>query len=235
MRSNLKKCIAVSGAGGGIGFAMVNQLLNQGYHVIAITRNILKFDELLIEFKDRLTVWELDFLSDDLGKKIAEFIRKISHIDVLINNAGLLINKSFVETSPEEIQQLVAVNYTGTLELTKSFIPLLRKSAKGHVVNISTMGAVQGSAKFSGLSVYASSKAAICTFTEVMAEEYKQENIHFNCLALGSVETSMFNKAFPGFQASQSAEKVADFIIDFALNRRDMFNGKIISVAADTP
>lgn len=231
----MQKKIVVSGAGGGIGFAMVQRFLDMNCEVVAITRNRDKFSELLNQFENSLMVIELDFLDEKYEAVLVEKLSDIQKIDVLVNNAGLLINKPFEKFTTEEIQKLVTVNYMGTLQLTKSCLPALKESEEAHVVNISTLGAVQGSVKFPGLSIYASTKAAICTFTEVMAEENKNEGIHFNCLALGSVETPMFNDAFPGQRASIGAEKAADFIVDFAINKRDMFNGKILTVASNTP
>ena len=231
----MPKKIVVSGAGGGIGFALVQRFLNLGCQVVAITRNRNKLNELSNQFGNALSIIQVDFLLENFEASLSDKLIDIQQIDVLINNAGLLINKPFEEFTSEEIQKLVTVNYSGTIQLTRNCLLALKKSDKAHVVNISTMGAVQGSMKFAGLSIYASTKAAICTFTEVMAEEYKTQNIHFNCLALGSVETSMFNDAFPGQKANMEPDKAADFIVDFALHKRDVFNGKILPVATNTP
>ena len=97
------------------------------------------------------------------------------------------------------------------------------------------MGAVQGSAKFPGLAYYSASKAAIANLTECLAEEYKEHNTAFNCLALGSANTEMFNEAFPGYKAAVSAQEMADLISDFAVNGQKYFNGKIIPVSVNTP
>ncbi|PLX21642.1 MAG: short-chain dehydrogenase [Salinivirgaceae bacterium] len=227
--------VVISGAGGGIGINLVDQLLNEGCEVIAITRNALKVSTQKEKFGDLLKVIEIDFLQNNFIEILDTQKHEFHNVDILINNAGLLINKPFEEFSMVEIQKLISVNYSAALAITQNCIPGLKKSDRAHVVNISTMGAVQGSVKFPGLSIYASTKAAICTFTEVMAEEYKNEGIHFNCLALGSVDTDMFNHAFPGQHAASSPIEIAKFIVDFSLNKRELFNGKIIPVAAQTP
>jgi NAD(P)-dependent dehydrogenase (short-subunit alcohol dehydrogenase family) len=97
------------------------------------------------------------------------------------------------------------------------------------------MGGVQGSAKFAGLSAYSSSKAALCTLTECLAEELKLENISVNCLALGAVQTEMLSKAFPGYRAPLSASEMAEFIVQFARSGHYYFNGKILPVSSTTP
>jgi 3-oxoacyl-[acyl-carrier protein] reductase len=112
-------------------------------------------------------------------------------------------------------------------------IPKMRIGS--HVVNISSMGGVQGSVKFSGLSAYSSSKGALITLTELLAEEYKDSGISFNVLALGAVQTEMLAEAFPGYQAPISALEMADYIYDFSINGSKLFNGKIIQVSSSTP
>jgi 3-oxoacyl-[acyl-carrier protein] reductase len=97
------------------------------------------------------------------------------------------------------------------------------------------MGGIQGSSKFPGLAAYSSSKGALITLTEMLAEEYKESNISFNALALGAVQTEMLAEAFPGYQASTTAREMARFIADFALNGHQFFNGKVLPVAHSTP
>jgi NAD(P)-dependent dehydrogenase (short-subunit alcohol dehydrogenase family) len=106
---------------------------------------------------------------------------------------------------------------------------------EGHVVSISSMGGVQGSVKFPGLSAYSSSKGAIITLTELLAEEYKETGPSFNVLALGSVQTEMLEEAFPGFKAPLSATEMAQYIMDFSLTGNKFYNGKILQVSSTTP
>jgi 3-oxoacyl-[acyl-carrier protein] reductase len=94
---------------------------------------------------------------------------------------------------------------------------------------------VQGSVKFSGLSAYSSSKAALVCVTECLAEELREKNISINCLALGAVQTEMLNEAFPGYKAPVSPSEMAGFIADFCLNAHKFINGKIIPVSLSTP
>ncbi|HTX88115.1 MAG TPA: SDR family oxidoreductase, partial [Bacteroidales bacterium] len=96
-------------------------------------------------------------------------------------------------------------------------------------------GGVQGSKKFSGLSAYSASKGALAVLTEVLAEELAEREIRVNCLALGSAQTEMFEKAFPGLKAQLSAHQMAQFIADFAVNTGKYFNGKIIPVSVSVP
>jgi len=121
------------------------------------------------------------------------------------------------------------------IAILQKIFPLLDKEKKCHVVNIGSMGGVQGSVKFPGLSIYSSSKAALANLTECLAEEYGGQNIFINCLALGSVQTEMLESAFPGYIAQVSAGEMANYIVNFSLQEPMYMNGKIISVSNSTP
>ena len=97
------------------------------------------------------------------------------------------------------------------------------------------MGGIQGSMKFAGLAAYSSSKGALITLSELLAEEYKEQGIAFNVLALGAVQTEMLQEAFPGYQAPISAKNMADYIGNFALTGNKFYNGKVLQVSSSTP
>ena len=117
--------------------------------------------------------------------------------------------------------------------LTKFLVK--RMNDRSNVVNISSVGGVEGTLKFPGLAAYSSRKGALNILTEMLAEEYKDHGIHFNSLALGSVQTKMLNKAFPGFKASTSALEMAKYIYDFSMEGYKLINGKVISISSTTP
>jgi NAD(P)-dependent dehydrogenase (short-subunit alcohol dehydrogenase family) len=169
---------------------------------------------------------QLKFLVDHIN---AEF----SIVDILINNAGVLVNKSFSDLKDDEIRLMMEINYFAPVFLTRTLLPLMRKGS--HILNISSMGGFQGSTKFNGLSCYSASKAAIASFTECLANELSGTGISVNCLALGSVQTEMLAEAFPGYEAPVSANDMGKFISYFAINGNKFFNGKILPVALSTP
>jgi NAD(P)-dependent dehydrogenase (short-subunit alcohol dehydrogenase family) len=112
-------------------------------------------------------------------------------------------------------------------------IPFLKQGS--HVVTISSMGGIQGSLKFPGLAAYSSSKGAVITLSELLAEEYKEQGIAFNVLALGAVQTEMLEEAFPGYQAPTSAKEMAEYICDFSLTGNTYYNGKVLQVSSTNP
>ena len=151
----------------------------------------------------------------------------------MINNAGSLINRPFAQTTLEDFKNVYNTNVFGVAELTRRVIPFMGSS--GHVVNISSMGGVQGSAKFAGLSAYSSSKGALITLTELLAEEYKDTGPSFNVLALGAVQTEMLEAAFPGYKAPMSAKDMAAYIFEFSKTGQQFYNGKLLQVSSSTP
>jgi NAD(P)-dependent dehydrogenase (short-subunit alcohol dehydrogenase family) len=175
-----------------------------------------------------------DLSSPESIKNAVDFINdKFSSVDILINNAGQLINKPFNKTSFTDFEFVYKVNVFGVAEL----IRLLLKSfnSPAHIINISSIGGIAGSSKFSGLSAYSSSKGALNILTEMLYEEFKESDITINTLALGAVQTEMLNNAFPGYKAPLSAKEMAEFILEFSLNGFKFFNGKIIPVSISNP
>jgi short-subunit dehydrogenase len=222
------KTIVVTGTSSGIGNEICIQAAKLNYKVISISRNIepLKgingIDSYIVDITD---IKSIKNFIDDLRNRDLK-------IDILINNAGQLSNELFGETSYESFKQTFDVNVFGLAEITRSLIPFINKS--GHVINISSIGGVNGSKKFPGLSVYSSSKAAVIALTEVLAEEYS-EGPSFNVLALGAVQTKMLKEAFPDYEAQTKPGEMAKYIIDFAINGNNLFNGKLISVSNSNP
>jgi NAD(P)-dependent dehydrogenase (short-subunit alcohol dehydrogenase family) len=171
------------------------------------------------------------------GKTYSIFTEHVSSVfsivDILINNAGSLVNKRFTDLSDAEVRQMMEINYFTPVSLIRSLLPLMRKGS--HIVNISSMGGFQGSAKFEGLSCYSASKAATACLTECLASEFSEYGISVNCLAPGSVSTEMLSEAFPGYKAPVSAKEMGNFVAWFALEGGKLFNGKILPVALTTP
>jgi NAD(P)-dependent dehydrogenase (short-subunit alcohol dehydrogenase family) len=158
----------------------------------------------------------------------------VSRIDILVNNAGTLINKPFGQISPEEITHTFEINYMAPALLIKNLLPQL-KQGQAHIINICSVGGIQGSMKFAGLSHYSASKSALAVLTECLAQEYKKEKLTFNALALGAVQTDMLTEAFPNYKAPVTPEQMGEFIANFAISGKEFFNGKILPVSLSTP
>ncbi len=229
--------IIITGASRGIGYATTLELAkNPAHHIYVLSRNATALNALAAEGVKRYghrNIHPITFDLKEVGNIQAQL--DIKQLDVLIHNAGTLLNKPFEETTRDDWQHVFEVNVFGVAYLTQALLPLLQASPSAHVVNVSSMGGVQGSSKFPGLSVYSASKAALATLTECLAEEYKETNIRFNCLALGAVQTEMLAEAFPGYQAPLTSAEMAEYFAFFSLKGHRFYNGKVLPVAVSTP
>ena len=229
--------ILITGASKGIGYELCRRFIENGDHnIIAISRTAINFDEHinLINSKHNFSHIKLDLTETNFKEHLLpKIVEKLQNIDIIINNAGLLINKPFFELSDDDYDNMFDVNVKSAFRLIRDLLPVINKGA--HIVNISSMGGFQGSAKFPGLSLYSASKGALAILTECLAEELKDKGISSNALALGAVQTEMLSTAFPDYRAPLSAAEMADYIYDFALNGHKYFNGKILPVSVSTP
>ena len=226
------KNIVITGTSRGIGLELVKGFAAQGHQILALSRNSEPIRKLSLPNVVSLSC-DLSEISD--YNKVEDFINHSNwgHVDILINNAGAILNKPFAETNFEDFESVYKTNVFGVAEMTRILLPFMIKQS--HVVTISSMGGVQGSAKFPGLAAYSSSKGAVITLTELLAEEYKESGPSFNVLALGAVQTEMLEEAFPGFNANVTAEGMAQYIMQFSISGHQMYNGKILQVSNSTP
>jgi NAD(P)-dependent dehydrogenase (short-subunit alcohol dehydrogenase family) len=223
------KNVVITGTSRGIGYALALQFANAGHNVLALSR---KMPQELLEHEN-ITCLSAD-LAEGNTTPVSDFISASwGHVDVVIHNAGALILKPFEQITAAEFEYIYKVNVFGIAALNRAVLPFMQVG--GHVVSISSMGGVQGTMKFAGLSAYSSSKGAVTIMSELLAEEYKDKGISFNVLALGAVNTEMLQEAFPGYIAPLQAAEMADYIYNFSLTGNKYFNGKVLQVSSSTP
>ncbi len=229
--------IVITGASSGIGRETAIRLSeNQENKIYAIARN----RKALITLSEAAGNKNIIPVAMDIASgrsSLSELRNRLEkeggRVDILINNAGHLVNKPFEDHTEADITESVSVNFTAAARLMAELLPLMASGS--HVVNIGSMGGFQGSLKFPGLAWYSATKGALAVLTECLAAEYAERGISFNCLCPGAVQTEMFQKAFPGFSAPLSPADMAAFIADFAVNGNRFFNGKILPVAVSVP
>ena len=232
--------IIITGASSGIGFEAVIELALSGKHkVLALARSQEKLERLLeiahnLNPEGVIYAIAFDIVHDDYDS-LQQFIASNfdNRVDILINNAGVLFNKPFTELFETDFVEMLQSNFIGHVRMIQGVINLMPPGS--HIVNIGSMGAYQGSAKFSGLSAYSASKAALHTLTECLAQEFTPNDVKVNCLALGSAQTEMLEKAFPGYESPVMAFQMGKYIADFAVSGHQFFNGKVLPVALTTP
>jgi len=230
--------VVVTGASSGIGFELVKKLIaNKNVErVIGIARRKERLDQ-LVQFASESGRPDVFVpIAQDIRTLTEEiFTPHLSRVDVLVNNAGKLINKPFAKLTNQDFLSIYEVNVFAPAQLIQLLKPMMGGENASHIVNIGSMGGFQGASKFAGLSAYSSSKSAIAGLTECLAEEFKEDNIKVNCLAFGAVQTEMLEKAFPDFQASLSAKQMAAYVSEFAIKGHIYYNGKVLPVSSSTP
>jgi NAD(P)-dependent dehydrogenase (short-subunit alcohol dehydrogenase family) len=227
----MKKNVVIAGSSRGIGFELVKKFADDGHQVVALSRNIEPLQQLN---SPQVRAMSCDIADEKSVKDVVKHIKfNWDSIDILINNAGKFLKQDFSKTRLKDVKSVYETNVFGVFNLTHQLMPYMQSHA--HVLTISSMGGVQGSVKFPGLAAYSSSKAAVITLTELLAEEYKKEGPAFNVLALGAVQTEMLEEAFPGVQAPNSAEEMADYIKHFSETGHKFYNGKLLQVSSSTP
>jgi len=232
--------IIITGASQGIGNAVVKKLAQDSKnHIVAISRNAEKLNKLVEdcrEINSDSNVYPIPFdlassnYAFDLLPKILE---KFDTVDILVNNAGYLVKKEFFDLTDEDFDQAFNINVKTVFKLSRALLPNFKSGT--HIINVGSMGGIQGSAKFPGLSLYSAAKGAVAVLSEAMAEEFKDRGISVNCLAFGAVQTEMLEQAFPGYQAPISPDQIANFVAEFCVNGNKFFNGKILPVSISTP
>lgn len=231
--------IIITGASSGIGFETALEFsLDIKNKVVCIARSADKLRKLLeiargITPECTLFPVAFDLVNDDYNALVPFIKERLGTVDILINNAGALINKPFMETTETDMAEMLEYNVMSHFKITRYLLPLMQSGA--HIVNIGSMGGFQGSVKFPGLAAYSASKAALHTLSECLALELSETGVKVNCLALGSAQTEMLEAAFPGYESPVLAFEMGKYIADFARSGHKFFNGKVLPVAATTP
>lgn len=229
------RTVCITGCGRGLGYDLIQSFLKDtSFHVAAVTRNAEGLKEKLksTTTDNRVTVIEADISTNEGRDTIYRDLINLPELGYLIHNAGKLLYKPFADIEEMELTDIYKINVFAPFLLTQKLLPLMRTT---HTISISSVGGVEGSLKFPGLSAYSTSKAALNCLTEMLSEEFKETTNVFNCLALGSIGTEMFNTAFPGATASSTSQDMADYIVSFAVNAPNIMRGKIISLSLSNP
>ena len=227
--------IILNGGTRGIGKEVVIRLAQDINNQILVTgRNEKAMNSLSASYKNVRSLTLDMALFDGQQEKFRETVSNhFRSVDILINIAGAIIVKEFLKMTNDEARIMMETNFFGPATLIRVLQPFMPSGS--HIVNISSMGGFQGSTKYTGLSYYSASKAALACLTECIANEFREFGIHVNCLALGAVQTEMLEAAFPGYKAPLDAKQMAEFISSFALTGHKFFNGKILPVAVGNP
>lgn len=230
----MSKIVIVTGASRGIGYEICKNLAKDKHHAIGVARSEDLLNELEQTNPKYIHALPTDLTDQESVKRLVKNIKeKFEQVDILINNAGALVNKPFKDLSLNDWRSQIESNLISAVHISRELLPHFSNGS--HIVNISSMGGFQGSTKFPGLSAYSVSKGALSILTECLAAELGDRNIKANALCLGAVQTEMLEEAFPGMEAPVSPKEMGEYITDFALNGAKLYNGQILPVTLDDP
>ena len=192
------KTAIITGSSQGIGLETATTLHAAGANVVinyfadGEGKNKALADAVVAELGDRSMAAAADVRKpDELAAMVAGAVEKFGSLDIVVNNAGILRDKSFKKMSNEDWQAVIDTNLTGVFNSCKAAIESL--SENGTIVNVSSLSAVTG---FFGQANYATAKAGVMTFTKVLSKELARKNIRVNAIAPGVVDTEM-GKSIP--------------------------------------
>ena len=248
-----ERFVLITGASRGLGKVLSWRFAKEGYGLCLVAQKEKRLNELSIELKQQFKN-EIQLISCDLGNSmdidvlINKTLQKLPRLDVLINNAAIQGSIGPLwENDLDSWKSVINVNLMAPMALCRAFVPWMEANAGGSIINLSGGGATGPRPNF---SAYASSKAALVRFSETLAEEVKTQSISVNCVAPGTMKTSMMNEIIEkgseksGEKEFSNAEKVigeggvsmdhvADLIVFLASKRNRRITGKLISAVWD--
>ncbi|HEY7405872.1 MAG TPA: SDR family oxidoreductase [Candidatus Angelobacter sp.] len=183
------KAAIVTGGGSGIGKAIAQAFAREGANVLIAGRDGKKLELAAAEIGTNCVAVAADVSKgDDVQKLVAAAVAKFKRIDVLVNNAGVLLAGTAEQLSEDDFDQTFAINVRGLWLLTRAGLPQMRANGGGSIINI---GSVLSTLGARNRVAYAASKGAVLAMTKAMALDHAAENIRVNCICPGIVETEM--------------------------------------------
>lgn len=205
----------VTGGGRGIGQATAEVLAGKGAHVIVASRTEPELTAVVAQMQAaglRASAWVLDVADEPAVKAaFAGIAAQFGRLDILVNNAAILLSGPFAEMAMSDWDRLMAINLRGAALCAQQAF-LLMQECGGSIVNVSSLGGVPNTEKFPGYAAYTVSKFALTGLTEALAAEGKTLRIRVNGVAPGAVDTAMLRQAAPHLRTRTTPADVAKVI-----------------------
>lgn len=189
----MTRVVIITGAGRGIGLATAKRFAKGGDHLFLIDRQFSdEIGDVRTEAKfagGSLTMIEGDVTeSGNVSKVVKAALEAHGRIDVLVNNAGILLSKATAETTMEEWSRIIAVNLTATWSYLHAVLPVMLRQKQGRIINVSSELGLIG---FAGYAAYCASKGGVIALTKAVAKEVSQYGVLVNSVAPGPIDTHM--------------------------------------------
>jgi len=220
----------ITGGGSGIGAACAREFFLRGRPVVIVGRTAIRLKRTAraLGGGERVLTLAGDAGDERFARRVFAAARKrFGAVDILVNNAAVLVKKPFLKTSAAEWDATMRTNLRGPFLFSREF---LRAAKRGRaIVNIGSLAGVQGTSKFPGLSAYTVSKYGITGLTAALAAEARPLGVAVFCVAPGAVDTAMLCRAAPGLKAGAVPADIARVVVELAeTHRSDFLSGAVI-------
>lgn len=228
------KIAIITGAGRGVGRATAQLFAQKGAQVVLFSRTQSHLDETAASITragGKALAITGDVAQEEDVQKLFQVARATyGHVDILVNCAGMVAVRPFVEMDVATWDAVIAVNLRGTFLCCREAFRCMSEQKRGVIVNISSLSGVKGVEKFPGLSAYNVSKSGVAGLTEILAVEGKPYNIRVCAVSPGAVDTEMLRQAAPHLKAGMTPEDMAEMLLFLADDSGRMLNGSNIEI-----
>jgi len=224
----------ITGAGRGIGRATARHFAQAGARVVLCSRTSAQLNEGVSEIEraggSTLAIAGDISREEDVQKLFQQTTDTYGRVDVLINCAGIVAVRPFLEMDVATWDNVLAVNLRGTFLCCRAAFPIMAAQREGVIINISSLSGIKGVEKFPGLSAYNVSKAGVAGLTEILAVEGKPYNIRVCAVSPGAVDTAMLRQAAPHLKAGMTPDDMAEILLFLADDSGRMLSGSNIEI-----
>ena len=232
---SMKDRIAIiTGAGRGVGRATARLFAREGAHVVLFSRTPAQVEQAVAEIVQAgghaLAVAGDVSREEDVLALFQRVKETYGRVDVLVNAAGIVAVRPFVDMDTATWDQVIGINLRGTFLCCREAFRMMAAQQQGIIINISSLSGVKGVEKFPGLSAYNVSKSGVAGLTEILAVEGKPYNIRVCAVSPGAVDTEMLRQAAPHLKAGMTPDDLAEILLFLAADSGRMFSGSNIEL-----
>ena len=228
------KIAIITGAGRGIGRATARLFAREGARVVLFSRTASHLTEVAAEISGEggqaLTAVGDVSREEDVAALFQQVSQTYGRVDILVNCAGIVAVRPFVEMDVATWDAVIGVNLRGTFLCCLQAFQMMAAQGQGVIINLSSLSGVKGVEKFPGLSAYNVSKAGVAGLTEILAVEGKPYNIRVSAVSPGAVETDMLRQAAPQLKAGMTPDDMAEILLFLAGDSGRMLSGSNIEI-----
>jgi len=226
--------IIITGAGRGIGRAAAIRFAREGARVVLFSRTAATLAQVAREIEGEghpVLSFAGDVSSEeDVVSLFQRVMETYGRVDALLNCAGIVAVKPFVEMDAATWDRVINVNLRGTFLCCREAFRIMAEQRAGVIINFSSLSGVKGVEKFPGLSAYNVSKAGVASLTEILAVEGKPHNIRICAVSPGAVDTEMLRQAAPHLRAGMTPDDMAEILLFLAGDSGRMLSGTNLEI-----